>query len=141
MPPPLPDVTRVALQRASIRPAHERGLWTLIRANYQSDRISRIPRVHQPCAVPPTPDTVPSKFPDLSPADSARLPGSIENDPIFGVGAYELLRTATELFLLLNCRVNTRRELHGKDLEEERARNEGFTPANLERTGAAIPGQ
>src|SRR5262249_33413001 len=30
---PLPDVTRVALQRASIRPAHERGLWTLIRAN------------------------------------------------------------------------------------------------------------
>ena len=30
---PLADVTRVALQRASIRPAHERGLWTLIRAN------------------------------------------------------------------------------------------------------------
>ena len=30
---PVPDVTRVALQRSAIRPAHERGLWTLIRAN------------------------------------------------------------------------------------------------------------
>ena len=30
---PVPEVTRVALQRASMRPALQQGLWTLIRAN------------------------------------------------------------------------------------------------------------
>jgi hypothetical protein len=72
-----------------------------------------------------------SKFPTFD-TDSQRLQREHKELIPFGVGGYELLRTATELFLLLNCRVNTRRELHRGQLEEEQARLEGFTPANLE---------
>ena len=128
---PVPAVTRVALQRASVRPTLQQGLWTLIRAN---SKAIGFPEYHEfinrvLCRQPS--ERFLSKFPTYT-ADSARMTREQgELTSIFGVGAYELLRTATELFLLLNCRVNTVRELHGKDLADERARNEGFTPANL----------
>jgi hypothetical protein len=126
---PLPDVTRVALQRASIRPAHERGLWTLIRANTRAigfhnyhEFISRVlsqnPKDHGA---------------EKSPAFGAseRLQREHKELIPFGVGAYELLRTATELFLLLNCRVNAQRELDRRHFAEEQARNGDLTPTNL----------
>jgi hypothetical protein len=126
---PLPDVTRVALQRASIRPAHERGLWTLIRANtrvigfhHYHEFISRV-LAHHPK------DSAAAQFPTSG--ASERLQREHRELIPFGVGAYELLRTATELFLLLNCRVNTRRELHRGQLEEEQARLGRLTPTNL----------
>ena len=81
--------------------------------------------------MPPTQDHGHSKFPTFD-TDSQRLQREHKELIPFGVGGYELLRTATELFLLLNCRVNTRRELHRGQLEEEQARIDGFTPANLE---------
>ena len=126
---PIPDVTRVALQRASIRPAHERGLWTLIRANTRAigfhqyhEFISRV-LSHNPK------DSAAGQFPNLG--ASERLQREHKELIPFGVGAYELLRTATELFLLLNCRVNTRRELRRGQLEEEQARIDGLTLTNL----------
>jgi hypothetical protein len=128
---PIPDVTRVALQRASIRPAHERGLWTLIRANTRAigfhqyhEFISRV-LCHNPK------DPRAGKFPTFE-HDSQRLQREHKELIPFGVGAYELLRTATELFLLLNCRVTTRRDLRRGQFEEEQARIGGLTPTNLQ---------
>ena len=129
-PAPLPDVTRVALQRSSIRPAHERGLWTLIRANTRAIGFHHYHEFISRVLCPDPKDHRAGKSPTFE-ADSQRLQREHNELIPFGVGAYELLRTATELFLLLNCRVNTRRELHRGQFEEEQARIGGLTPTNL----------
>jgi hypothetical protein len=127
---PIPDVTRVALQRSSIRPAHERGLWTLIRANTRAIGFHNYHEFISRVLCPNNKDHGAEK----SPAFRAGQRLQREHNELipFGVGAYELLRTATELFLLLNCRVNTRRDLHRGQFEDERTRTEGFTTTSLE---------
>ena len=126
---PLPDVTRVALQRASIRPAHERGLWTLIRANTRAIGFHRYHEFISRVLSPNPKDHGAEKSPAFGAGE--RLQREHRELIPFGVGAYELLRTATELFLLLNCRVNAQREFDRRHFEEEQARNGGLTQTNL----------
>ena len=125
---PVPDVTRVALQRASIRPAQERGLWTLIRANTRAIGFHHYHEFISRVLCHNSKDHQYSRFLET---DGQRLTREHKELIPFGVGAYELLRTATELFLLLNCRVTTRRELHRGQFEEEQARIGALPPTNL----------
>jgi len=130
-PPPIP-VSRVSLQRSAVRPTREENLWTLIRANKRAigfneyrefiNRVLCSPRKDEGLAV---------RYPTY-PQDGQRFHREQgELISTFGVGAYELLRTATELFLLLNCRVENKGELEGEHLLAERARRQTYTSGDL----------
>lgn len=124
-----PGVARVALQRSSVRPTAEEDLWTLIRANSRAIGFNAYKRfIDRVLCAGQDPG---ANFPTFA-ADGERLVRERrELTANFGVGAYELLRTATELFLLLNCRVDTSRKLGRTELIEERARRSTFTPRDL----------
>jgi len=132
--------TAVALQRSAVRPATEQGLWTLIRANSRSIGFERysffIDRVLCRRQDPPTDIFV------TADNDGRRMRRERnELAGAYGVGAYELLRTATELFLLLNCRVSTSRNLSPEELSEEITRRGGSVPGNLSALASTFLGQ
>jgi hypothetical protein len=103
---PAVAAAKVSLQRAAIRPTFQEGLWTMIRANRDAIGFQRyrefINRVlcHKNNGKGPLQEV----------EGLRRLRERGEELASFGVGAYELLRTATEMFLLVNCRVNS---IHG----------------------------
>jgi hypothetical protein len=132
--------TAVALQRSAVRPVSEQGLWTLIRANSRSIGFERyalfIDRVLCQRQDPPA-----DSF-STAEADGRRMRRERnELTGAYGVGAYELLRTATELFLLLNCRVSTSRNLTPEELAEEITRRGGSVPGNLGALATTFLGQ
>jgi hypothetical protein len=128
---PAAPVTRVALQRSSIRPTREEGLWTLIEANAKAISFPEYHEFINRVLCKHSKDHEQSKYPTFD-HDSQRFQREKEELVAhFGVGAYELLRTATELFLLLNCRVATRREFPRGEFQDEESQRRGLTPSNL----------
>lgn len=126
---PPQQVSRVALQRSSVRPTQEENLWTLVRANSRAIGFNAyrdfINRVLCGNGVPA------DNFPTIA-TDGRRFQREQgELISTFGVGVHDLLRTATELFLLLNCRVATRRTLSGEEFTEESSRRQFPTPNDL----------
>ncbi len=126
MPAPVPEVSRVALQRSAVRPTREENLWTLIRANAKALHFEKyrafINRVL--CGKRGQHTDVP---------EGLRLDREhSELSPNVGVGAYELLRTATDLFLLLHCRTHGDRRMQGEEfLLEETSRRQLPTTGDL----------
>ncbi|MCU1291732.1 MAG: hypothetical protein JWP08_582 [Bryobacterales bacterium] len=126
MPAPVPQVSRVALQRSAVRPTREENLWTLIRANAKALHFERyrafINKVL--CGKRGQHKDVP---------EGLRLDRErSELSPNVGVGAYELLRTATDLFLLLHCRTHGDRQMHGEEFFlEETSRRQNSTTGDL----------
>lgn len=133
-------VAGITLQRSAVAPVEDQGFWSLLRHNSKQlsfDNYSRfINQILCRKSVPPQ-DLYPT-----SPADSAKLLRErLELTANYGVGAYELLRTATELFLLLTCRVRTSRVLSNKDMAEEARRGNLFAKQNLSNLAQQYLGQ
>ncbi len=128
--PPVP-VSRVSLQRSAVRPTREENLWTLIRANRRAIGFSEYREFINRVLCHRNDEALRANYPTYNKDGQRFRREQSELVSTFGVGAYELLRTATELFLLLNCRVDAKRELHGEDLLEERARRQNPTPTDL----------
>ena len=126
LPAPAPQVSRVALQRSAVRPTREENLWTLIRANAKALHFEKyrtfINKVL--CGKRGQHNDVP---------EGRRLDRErSELSPNVGVGAYELLRTATDLFLLLHCRTHGDRRMDGEEfLLEETSRRQLPTTGDL----------
>jgi hypothetical protein len=139
-PPAKSPINAVALQRSAVRTVGEQDFWTLIRSNSRSIGFSNYARfIEQVLGLGQTPGT---QYPTAT-RDARKL--NRERQELtanYGVGAYELLRTATELFLLLNCRVATSRNLSTAELAEEVARrgSAGFN-GNLTAIAQGMLGQ
>ena len=112
------DTLRVALQRSATVRTHDQVFWSLIRSstaaisgsNY-SDFIERV--------LCPGPTDVIGRQPVLISQLNRRAK---ELQPFtYGVGAYELLKTATQIFLLLECG-GCHADIKDIDLDEESAR-------------------
>jgi len=115
-PPAKGDTLRVALQRSAAVRTREQPLWSLIRscttAIGGSNYTSFIERV-----LCPQPGT---SFGNL-PARATRLSREARDVETYGVGAYGLLKTATQVFLLLECG-GCHAEIKDLDIDEESAR-------------------
>lgn len=118
------DTLPVALQRAAAPPTRDQALWVAIRNRTKAIAFSGsgykdfIDAVL--CKTPPSPS-----FGSLTLDRQRTEYGQVRRDPtsgattkiVAGVGAYELLKTATEAFLLLNCGVAiTERDISSREL-------------------------
>ena len=124
------QVNRIALQRSAVRPTQEEDLWTLIRANSRALRFESYREfINRVLCTNPVRDERLRHVPEGRRLERERS----ELSSTFGVGAYELLRTATDLFLLLNCRTHGQhRAMHGDEfIQEEEYRRQRATPRDL----------
>jgi hypothetical protein len=124
-----PQVNRIALQRSAVRPTQEEDLWTLIRANSRALRFESYREfINRVLCVSPVRAENLRNIPEGRRLERERS----ELSSTFGVGAYELLRTATDLFLLLHCRTRGHRAMHGDEfIIEEEYRRQRATPRDL----------
>lgn len=102
------ESARVALQRPAVAPHRLSGDWAVIQANSKAIGFPAyatfIERVL--CQHPDRHRLNAELFNDVGGVDHlGLLRKRRELTGAYGVGAYDLLRTATELFLLVNCRV------------------------------------
>ena len=135
-----PGITRVALQRSAIRPTTEEDLWTVIRTNTRGIGFESY-RSFIDTVLCHRENLSGDLFPSYA-NDSRRFQRErTELTALHGVGAYDLLRTATELFLLLNCRTQNVKALSVEDLADEEARrNQPGTLGDLSKLAQSVLG-
>ena len=110
------DVLPVALRRTTTQPTRDQALWVAIRNRTKAIAFSGSGYK----------DFIDSVLCDqTTPPGDARLRREMAElgSQVRGVGAYELLKTATEVFLLLNCGVEIKDDAHVRfDSGEEATR-------------------
>ena len=110
------DVLPVALRRTTTQPTRDQALWVAIRNRTKAIAFSGSGYK----------DFIDSVLCDqTTPPGDARLRREMAElgSQVRGVGAYELLKTATEVFLLLNCGVEIKDDAHVRfDSDEEATR-------------------
>ncbi len=133
-------VAGITLQRSAVAPVQDQGFWSLIRHNSKQLGFDNYYRFVNQILCKKN-GLSRDHFP-TSAADEAKLVRErLELTASYGVGAYELLRTATELFLLLNCRVTTSRVLSASELAEELRRGNSLARQNLSAMAQQYLGQ
>jgi hypothetical protein len=140
------DTLRVALQRSAAIPTDDLGLWAAIRSHAKAISFGGLGLKGSPALrgyqgfiekvlCEGNLDSVDQAAGQRGPAhDLQRIARRARHLPMYGMAAYELLKTATEIFLLWNCGVFIReRDLVGSPTttdDEELARS-GFNIAQL----------
>jgi hypothetical protein len=112
------DTLKVALQRSSAARTRDQALWSLIRSCTNAISSSNYADFIDSVLCPDERNAVASRSVLVT-----RLGRAARDLPMFtyGVGAYELLKTATQIFLLLNCG-GCDAEIKDLDVDEESAR-------------------
>jgi hypothetical protein len=117
------DTLRVALQRSAATPTDDQGLWAAIRTHAKAISFGgigvkgpgRVLRGYQGfieqvlCEGGPVIPDRPRGDPCGPAPDLGHISRRAQQLPMHGMAAYELLKTATEIFLLWNCGVLVRR--------------------------------
>jgi hypothetical protein len=117
---PVSGQVGVMLQRAAVPPTPDVPLWAAIRTHAKAMSFGGVGRNGEwgsgyqgfiDSILCRGRDISGNQLPDACPKpDLQRLVDASKNYPLYGMTAYDLLKTATEVFLLLNCGVVVRRK-------------------------------